>query len=433
MNSLPVLWGSPNGIEIPTEACGINDVAPYIIALNGAEVQKIMVAFEMRAYDMGIEYVWKRTTSILRDKVLSFGQDFVLEMLGRPNEDFENGDSISDVEVISLASDLGIINKTARMQFLHNHEAIQHFSSKYARDNGEEMDITIAQTCAKSCIKYVLGLSDEVFKFSFTNFRERLKQSFVNDDEMLDSLINNPYFYKRTTIRTLLNLVKSSKGGELDNVLANMNLIIPGIWDDLLSEDRYPIGVAYASAVNEGQTKLVKAFKSLLLKVRGFDYVPENLRSNTFIKAAEDLLRVHHEYDNFYNEPKPAKYLLSLGTSIPGPAVGKCMTAVLACKLGNSYGKSKDAQKYLDQILNGISTDRWEYYLNSVLPGDQEILFKLRGNGEPVERWCTIVNQYKLDVMNCSNTQVTKMIGASKANKDSFVSKIANGIYDALG
>lgn len=432
MNNSLVLWDSPNGIVIPPDISEIKDMSQYVVALNGAEVKKIRVAFQIQAYDMGVEYAWKRTISILRDKILSFGQDFVLEMLGRPSQDIETSDFLNDTEIISLAFELGFINKTARMKFLQHHEMIQHYSSKYARDNEEEMEITTAQACIKDCIKYVLGLSDEEFQFSFSNFREQLKQSFIKDnDELLTSLLTSPYFYKRTTIRTLLNLVKSAKGGELDNVLANMNTIIPSIWPDLLSEDRYPIGVAYAESVNEGRTNQVKAFKSLLLKVKGFDYVPENLRSNTFIKAAEELLRVHHEYDNFYNEPKPAKVLLSLGTTIPGPAIGKCLTSVLVCKLGNSYGRSLAAQKYLDEILSGISKDRWSYYLNNVLPGDREILYKLLG-GSPVDRWCEVTKEYNLDLIDCTNTLVTKILAAGRVGNKQNVIKHASKMYDEL-
>lgn len=431
MSSLPALWNSPNGIRIPVAFSDISQIQPYILALNNNEIQKVEKAFSIEAFDMGVEYVWRRTISLLRDKVLSFGNDFVLEMLGRSSEDIETNDFINEVEVISLASDLGFINKTARMEFLHHNEEIQHFASKYARDHNEEMDITTAQKCIKNCVKYVLGLNDEVFQISFTNFREKLKQSSFKDDGLLESLTNSPYFYKRTTVRALLSLVKSAKGGELDNLLANMNLIVPAIWEELLTEDRYPIGFAYAGAVSEGQTNLVKAFKSLLLKVRGFDYVPENLRSNTFIKAAEKLLHAHNGIDNFYNEPKPAKYLLSLGTSIPGPAVGKCMTAVLACKLGNAYGQSRDAQAYLDEILNGISADRWEYYLNSVLQGDREILYKLQQD-RPLKRWFQLIDQYKLEERNCSNPQIIKMIKAAKEDNGQIVNRIAQKMYQPL-
>lgn len=85
-----------------------------------------------------------------------------------------------------------------------------------------------------------------------------------------------------------------------------------------------------------------------------------------------------------------------MGNSIPAPAFGNCMTAVLACKLGNSYGISWDAQTYLDEILQTVSKDRWSYYLSSVLPYDRVILYKLWGD-ITADRWIELVEKYGLD------------------------------------
>lgn len=88
----------------------------------------------------------------------------------------------------------------------------------------------------------------------------------------------------------------------------------------MLSDDKYPIGFAYAEVVNDGNEKVSSVLKSLLLKVKGFDYVPENLRSNTFINAAKNVISVHYSTNNFYNEPASIRNLASLGTIIPTPA-----------------------------------------------------------------------------------------------------------------
>ena len=71
------------------------------------------------------------------------------------------------------------------------------------------------------------------------------------------------------------------------------------------------------------------------------------------------------------------------------------MTSVLACKLGNRYGISWDAQKYLDAILKTVSKDRWTYYLDNVLPNDDIVLYKLTENAM-AERWIEIVAEYNL-------------------------------------
>lgn len=413
VNNQIIPWDSPNGADIPAYISQIDDLSIFIKNLSTREITKVKTAFNSGLYDMATEYIWIRTINVLRDKVLAFGKEFVLEMLGRTDSDTESSqDFLSEMDIISLSSDLGLINKTARIHFTHYSELIKHYSSRDVSEE-DEMDITVAQGCIKNCTKYVLALTDDKFEFSFNNFRDKLKLGYIkNEPELLSIMTTSPYFYKRTTVRTLLNLSKSTEGAELENVLANMVYIIPEIWNDLLSDDRYPIGFAYSEAVSEGTVKLVKCLKSVLLQTKGFDYVPENLRSTTFIDAANKLLHAHEGYDNFYSEPTPAKYLLSLGTSIPVPALGTCITAVLACKVGNYYGVSSAAQGYLDQILEGITPDRWEYYVNQVLPANETILYKLQQD-RPIRRWIDIVKEHKLELINCKNINIGKLINAS--------------------
>ncbi|CCF16733.1 hypothetical protein BLGI_4702 [Brevibacillus laterosporus GI-9] len=426
-----VLWNSPNGAELPANVSNIVDLTSYVNMLSEKEVAKIRTAFTSELYDMAVEYTWNRTINILREKVLSFGREFVLEMLGRNAEGInDQEDFLSEVDIINLSADLGLINKTAKMLFINSSELIRHYLS---RDTEDELDITQANATIKACVKYVLAMTDDDHQISFTNFRDILKREILNEqDELYRTLQTSPYFYKRTTVRTLLNLSKTQKGGELEIVFANMVNIIPTIWGDLLSDDRYPVGYAYAEATNEGNSPLVKALKSVLLKTKGFDYVPESLRSNTFIEAANHLLSRHFGTNNFYNEPAAAKNLQSLGSSIPVPALGKCMTATLACKLGNIYGVSWNAQEHVDKILNTLTADRWEYYLNSVLPVDEVVIFKLRQGGDILDRWIQLVKEYELNEKNIKEGLINKLIQSSAKGHKGTIKSTAEELYNRI-
>lgn len=426
-----VLWNSPNGADLPANVSDVLDITGYINMLSQKEIAKIRLAFTSQLYDMAVEYTWVRTINILREKVLSFGREFVLEMLGRTDEGLgEQNDFLSEVDIINLSADLGLINKTAKMLFLQSSELIRHFLS---RDTEEELDVTQAQSCIKNCIKYVLAMTDDQHQISFTNFRDILKRELLTEqNDVYRTLLTSPYFYKRTTVRTLLNLSKTQKGAELEIVFANMVTIIPTIWNDLLSDDRYPVGFAYAEATNEGNSQLVKALKSVLLRTKGFDYVPESLRSNTFIEAANLLLSTHFAMNNFYNEPSAAKNLQSLGSSIPVPALGKCLTATLACKLGNVYGVSWNAQGYLDQILDSITPDRWEYYFNQVLPVDEVIIYKLEYDNDIINRWRDVIIKYNLHELNIKDHTVGRLIQASFKAQTGIVKERAKELHSKI-
>lgn len=431
MNNDVVVWSSLNGANLPASINDVQGLANYANLLSIKEVNKIVGAFSSGLYDMAAEYTWIRTINILREKVLLFGKDFVLEMLGRTEASTsDSSDFLSEVEIINLAGDLGLLNKTAKMFFLHTSEIIKHFTSRQVE---EEMDAFDAQSCIKNCVKYVLTMDEEDYEFSFTNFRDSLNSRVLKDeDEIIRSLLISPYFFKRTTVRTLLNLSKTSQGAEQENVFANMVSIFPKIWSELLADDRRPVGFAYAEAVSDGNKTLVGALKSVLLKVKGFDYVPENLRSNSFIDVANNLINVHYEMNNFYNEPNAAKLLLSLGTSIPTPALGVCITACLVCKLGNAWGVSHAAQKYIDEILDNLTLERWQYYINEVLPGDEHILYKLSDSDSPVENWLSLIQANNFDNLNIKNILIERMIKASLKGNRNRVKEIATELYNKV-
>lgn len=158
-------------------------------------------------------------------------------------------------------------------------------------------------------MQYVLGQNNET-EIEFNNFRDRLfKESLADDDSLFILLDDAPYFYKRTVVRTLLNLIKNTSGGERDNVLHNFDQFIPRLWDKISGEDKWSIGNTYAEAISNGDIKEASYLKNVLTKVKGFDYVPETLRSQTFIEIAHDLQRAHLNFNNFYNEPSAARKL----------------------------------------------------------------------------------------------------------------------------
>ena len=159
--------------------------------------------------------------------------------------------------------------------------------------------------------------------------------------------------------------------------------------------------------------------------MRGFDYVPENLRSNTFTRVANSVIAAHQGMNNFYNEPAPMRELANLGSSIPGPALAACMTAVLCVKLGNTYGVSWNAQPDADKVLSEISPDRWRYYLEGRLEGDRLIVPKLTVDG-PVSRWIDTVGSIALDPQTFASKPVRELLVASKSKRADRVKAIAS-------
>lgn len=384
------LWQGPNGIELPATLKEASEVVPYANCLTEKQQNQIIAAFQIEAYDMAAEYAWKKAMVKLKETISTLGMKFVGEMIGR--DDFDDTTSIdteiTDHTAIQIAEQLGVVGITAALRLRQNNELITHYFSKNAE---ELLDYATAFSIVKSSVQYVLGEQNISIALEFSKFRERLlNETLKLSDPQVDQLINSPLFYLRTVITILLSSSRNDIGAKLEHSLANLNLIVPNVWDNLSESDKWNIGTAYRDVTASGNTISASGIKNALLKVNGFDYVPENLRSVTFIKTAKQVIETHYSFNNFYNEPAIVSKLSNLGSTIPTPALIDCFQAYLAVYLGNSYGQSNVAAPIAERELSNISKDRWHYYFEKVIHNDDVVLTKTNNN--QIKRFSRLLN-----------------------------------------
>lgn len=431
-----VLWQPESGELIPTSAKTPSEISSYAAQLSKKDKRQIVSAFEAGHFEMAINYLWGKTSTALKKELSAVGVGLLGEMLGKTdvNEDDDVEDIITTKESIILAEELGIVSPTDSMRLKHTYELITHFSRLELEESDfEEIDESEAVSSLKACIKAVLGRPRIEVAKKFVEFREALEgESLSEDDPRVDMLRNSPYFFNKLTVSVLMNAAKKNTGANLEHALANINVLIPAIWSKLRESEKWQVGHAYAEAFADGKTTSVGGLKSALLKVKGFDYVPENLRSDTFIKAAEAIFKAHDGLDNFYNEPAPVKNLARLGSTIPTPALATCFSALLCVTLGNSYGVSWSAAPEAKSLLKSLTTDRWTYYLNNVFPSDMRVLDKL-DSVKPLAQWVQLVEEFQLATLEVKNNSVSRLIKASSDKKDtqieSFRKKLIEEYY----
>jgi hypothetical protein len=383
------IWQGPNGINLPASAKEAKEIMPLAAYLSEKQKKQIVSAFQVEAYDMAAEYAWKKAMVKLKETIATLGLRFIGEMLNRDDiDEYTPIDSVlTDYSAIQLAEQLGVIGNTAALKLRHCNELITHYFSKNAE---EELDYNTAFSIVKSSVQYILGESDISIALEFSQFRQRLlNESLRTDDDQVDQIVNSPLFYLRTVMTILLASIKNDIGAKLEHAIANLNLLISPVWKKLGENDKWNIGTAYRDVTAAGNTIAASGLKTALLKVGGFDYVPENLRSITFIKAAQQVLETHFAFNNFYNEPAAISKLANLGSTIPSPALIECMQAYLAVYLGNSYGVSNSAAPIAYRQLSNISEERWNYYFEKVIQNDEVILPKM--NDGQVNRFRTFL------------------------------------------
>lgn len=175
--------------------------------------------------------------------------------------------------------------------------------------------------------------------------------------------------------------------------------------------------------MSDGDMESAVLIKSALAQVAGFDYVPESLRSNTFIEVAQKLIDVHYEFDNYYKEPRIIKELASLGTIFPKPAMPRCIKALLLVYMGNLYGRSTGAVPIAEEQLSRLSQDDWMDFLENVLPYDEQLLEALASTGKQREYFVVLIKENDLMKTELSDKEAN---GLFQNILNGYTSKIRN-------
>lgn len=402
---------NPSGLQLPL-VTNVNELINYGIALNPRDQAKIVKYYNDCDFATAAEKIWPRSINILRNRILSLGEEFVADMV--ETDDLEYVRDLPPYKVICLANELGFIDNTGKRKLL---SANEYYNFYLGTNTGidEEMPQDEANIIIKGCISYILYSNDDTYGLQFNDFREKLKTTRITDifDDDEAMFATCPYFYLKTTIRSLIKLFKETEGIEFENVTTNLGLIVPQIWPRLKTEEKIVLADAYTDYVNVSDVPRTDALNKILLKVQGFDYVKENIRSRTFISVANKLIDTHFGLNNFYNEPSVIKTLEDLGTKFPKPALKTCVTSVLYVKLGNSYNTSWHAEIVADRLLDRLTEDEWCIYLERYLKEETILLDSIYGPNKISKmyaNWKEVVKKHNLSTLNISDPNIKRLL-----------------------
>lgn len=389
-DTTPVPWRARDVALVPQDETRAEAIVELARQLTRRETAQLVQAYSSGAYEIAATYVWTRTMSGLKRQLASLGLDFIGEMLDRTDlrADADVHEVLTDYDAVRLAEQLGMFGSSHARRLRQTLETIAYFADPPDDADEEGMTPEEAVGALRTCVQTVLGHEELSVAVEFAGFRRSLESEVLDDDSpAILAVADAPYFYKRTVLRVMIAGAKTLGGARLENMLANLNIVLPILWPELMDPDKYMLGRAYAELHADGQTTSASGVRSALLKVAGFDFVPESLRSRAFLDAASRVQDAHFGWDNFHNEPAPMRVLASLGSSIPVPAFARCMTAILCVRIGNPYGLSHRAQPDAAQMLRNVTVDRWEYFFNDCLPADDVLLGELL-NSTIAGRWC---------------------------------------------
>jgi hypothetical protein len=428
------VWKPSDILTIPARSTPEEIVAYAKPQLSSRDMKSIVSGLESGSYEMVSTFVWTKASAVLKKQIASLGMEFVGEMLGRPDLD-EDSDpaAIADHEALSLAEDLGIISSTQGIRLKHALELVSHFTRlEQEASESDEMAEEEALILLKTCISSILSKPTFETAIQFADFRKALgKRTLKDDDGDVAAIVDSPYFFIRTTLSILLSLVKGAKGATQEHAVGNVSTLVPILWPKLREPEKWQIGQVYAEVNAEGNREASSGLKRALLKVQGFDFVPESLRSNTFTETAARVLAAHFGFNNFYTEQEPMAVLASLGTAIPRPAFAKCMEAILAVWLGNPWGHAYAAVPFSLKIFESLRNEQWEYYFNECLRRDRTVLDKMY-EARPIGRWVDLARKFAFDELSLRKSiTIRRFVEASVKGDEGEIQRLATKLRES--
>lgn len=383
---------------------------------NLTETQQYNVAraFSTGAYDMVCEYVWKISMSKIKESMANLGTDFIADMLNRTDiQSYMSVDSIlTDYNAIELAERLGMINTLGAMELHSAYSLVHYFFSSKAQEEGSTLNQAQTMQIISACVNHILNVKDLKADSKILDLRmDILQRDFAQNDTLFQTLSNSQLYYVRTFITILVNAIRNSTGAELTHSVNNFITLLPLVWARIKTSDKWNIGQFYAEMEDVGKEEAYKGVMKALIKVKGFDYVPETLRSRTFINAANNLINVHFDFNNFYLEEAAIKALASLGTSIPNPAFNVCVKAYLLCYIGNKYGISFGAAPIAEEQLSKLTPEDWKRYLDEILPYDSGMMDAISGTG-PIDRFSVLIKDQNITEIELENDMSHKLVAS---------------------
>ena len=93
-------------------------------------------------------------------------------------------------------------------------------------------------------------------------------------------------------------------------VADNVRLLWPRLWPFVREAARSSYGLRQARAIASAETAFAAAARELIDLVNGTAYLTTEVRAVDMSEALDLLNDAHHGFNNFYNEPAPARRCL---------------------------------------------------------------------------------------------------------------------------
>ncbi|MGB8347739.1 MAG: hypothetical protein WCD86_22850, partial [Ktedonobacteraceae bacterium] len=322
-------------------------------------ISKFMAAVACGLFDAALNYMWDETISELRRRVAHYDISYFYDNAVASTERRKNLKTVDDLnkiddyELIQGAKEIELISD---LGFKHL-DYIRYMRNWASAAHPNQNEITGLQLISwlQTCIKEVISLPESKAVVNIKLLLQNVKNSSISEAEAKKIGV----FFLELTQEQVNSLVSGFFGiytrqDTTTITRQNIHRLLPLLWGRVDEETRQQFGVKYGKYSADSDQTSAKFARQFLELVTAAHYIPPTLRAAEIETALENLLTVHHNYDNFYNEPPFARQLQRLvgpDGDIPSQISQKYVFGLVEVFLTNGYGEARVADPIYRSLI----------------------------------------------------------------------------------
>ncbi|MEZ4552452.1 MAG: hypothetical protein R3B59_00930 [Dehalococcoidia bacterium] len=322
----------------------------------------------------------------MRAKVAGFDLAYFFDaVLTNPDErrryrDESDLEQLDDWKLVQGCRDTGIISDIGYRHLDYIRDMRNHVSAAHPNQN----EVTGLQLASwlETCVIEVLTREPEQPVVETRRLIRNIRDQAFDASQVPfveDALTRLPRELRDSLLRTIfgmytdIDLTAQSR--------SNIQFVAPAIWSHADSEIRQETAVRFATLQANGDMERARLAREFLERVGGFVELPESTLAIEISNAIDSLYNAHRGFNNFYNEPAPARTLrarVPLTGAVPAAVAQRYVKVVVMCYVGNGYGVSSSALPIYEALVQMFRET--ELVRVAALPTDAEFASRLQSS-----------------------------------------------------
>ena len=359
--------------------------------LRDEKIVKACIAIASGLFDSAINYVWNAAVVELRQKVRLFGLHVVPEILGDKSFDESVLLDLKDAELLDLCLKLNLISDQDYF-FLDQCRATRN-SYSVAHPSSGDVDEDEVVNFISRCQKHALSSRQNPKGVDTKKLLDSLNASKFkrNQQEEWEGRLRATYDVQRELIFSMLHgIYCDPDAGEEARVNA-LALCLP-FSEEFTPKVQSGLVDRHQDYRAKGDEKRYAASQNFFEQLGLIALLGELEVHSVITSASKNLLRVHNDWNNFYNEPPFADRLeqITRDIAVPESAQAFFVEAVVTCGVGNMYGVSNAAVPSYRAMVRSFSPREIRIML-TLLKKTNTVAGRIRSSGDCAERFGGLV------------------------------------------